>query len=40
MEKFDTTQARIITLDKDASLKTDRGEVPAISFWKWALSKA
>ncbi|MDD3523376.1 MAG: ATP-binding protein [Candidatus Cloacimonetes bacterium] len=40
MEKFDTTQARIITLDKDASLKTDRGEVPAISFWKWALSEA
>lgn len=40
MKEFNANQALIITLDKDSSLKTDRGEVPAISFWKWALSKA
>lgn len=39
MKEFNTNQAKIITLDKDASLETDIGQVSVESFWKWALSE-
>lgn len=38
MRKFNIAQAKIITLDMDASLNTEVGQVCAISFWKWALT--
>ncbi|MDD3816427.1 MAG: ATP-binding protein [Desulfocapsaceae bacterium] len=39
MRKFNTNQAKIITLDKDASLETDTGQASIVSFWKWALNQ-
>ena len=39
MKKFGTPQAMIITMDEDARLDVEQGQISIQSFWTWALSQ-